>query len=114
MRALSEINLADRDRHSILESVSVLKGNFPVVKVILFGSKAKGTSDEESDIDLLVLTKRHLGWVDRKALTDALFEVELKYDVVISALVVSVDEWENGYWRVLPIKDEIESHGVAA
>jgi predicted nucleotidyltransferase len=30
--------------------------------VVLFGSKARGAGDEDSDIDLLVLTKWKLDW----------------------------------------------------
>ena len=79
---------------------------------MLYGSKARGTDDAESDIDLLVLTSRKLDWRERDAITDALFEVELAHDVVLSTLVLPASEWEHGRVAVLPIHDAIESSGV--
>ena len=43
----------------------------PGARVILFGSKARGTDDAESDIDLLVLTSRELTWREREAVVGA-------------------------------------------
>ncbi len=47
-------------------------------------------------------------------ITDALFDVELEFQVVISTLVVCEEDWERGPYQVLPIRDEIERYGVAA
>ena len=79
---------------------------------MLFGSKARGTDDPESDIDLLVLTSRELDRCERNALIDALFDIELENDVVISPIVLPLTEWEGGICRVLPIRDEIDRDGV--
>lgn len=114
MKSLNDIQLSNKDRQGIINAVNLLKRQFPVEQVILFGSKARGTDDPESDIDLLVLTKRKLDWQEREKLINDLFDIELAHDVVISTLVVPKNEWEQGYWTVLPIKDEIERDGVAA
>jgi len=114
LRKITEIKLSQKDRQGIEASVKLLKQQFPVEEVILFGSKARGTDDPESDIDLLVLTSYPLSWQECDKLTDALFNIELEYDVVISTLPISKDEWEKGHWTVFPIKDEIEKDGVAA
>jgi len=90
----------------------VLRSRFPVDRVVLYGSKARGTDDEESDIDLLVLTSRELGWKERDSITDALFDIELAHGVVISSLVLPTAEWERGRFAVLPIREEIEDCGV--
>jgi predicted nucleotidyltransferase len=79
---------------------------------MLYGSKARGTDDAESDIDLLVLTTRKLHWRERDAITDTLFEVELAHGVVLSTLVLPAREWELGRVAVLPIREEIDSSGV--
>jgi len=44
----------------------VLKAQFPVEEVVLYGSSARGTDEEDSDIDLLVLTTRPVGWQDQE------------------------------------------------
>ncbi|MHB8763553.1 MAG: nucleotidyltransferase domain-containing protein [Deferrisomatales bacterium] len=114
MKTLSDISLHPKDRQAIAAAVSLLKAQFPVQSVTLFGSKATGQDDAESDIDLLVLTTRTLSWRERDAVTDALFDVELAHDVVISTLVLPTEEWEGGPYQVLPIRAEIERQGVAA
>lgn len=114
MRTIRSIPLKDKDRKAVEEVAALLRREFPVTDVILYGSKAKGTDDMESDIDLLALTSRELDWNERNAITDALFAVQLAHDVVISTLVVPVEEWRQGRISVLPIHDEIEEFGAAA
>ena len=90
----------------------ILRQRFPVVSLQLFGSKSRGTDDPESDMDLLVLCSRALSWRERDALTDALFDVELEYDVVISTLVTTTADWDEGVFSVLPIHEEIARDGI--
>lgn len=113
-KKLTDIKLSKKDRQGIEAAVKLLKEQFPVEEVILFGSKARGTDDPESDIDLLILTSYSLSWQERDQLVSALFKIELEHDVVISTLIVPNNEWKYGYWTVLPIRDEIDRDGVAA
>ena len=114
MKMVSDINLKGRDRKAIDVAVHLLRKGCPVIRVVLYGSKAKGTDHEESDIDLLVLTSRDFSWQERDTITDALSDVELAHGVVISTLVVPVHEWSAGRYAVLPIHDNVERFGVAA
>ena len=114
MKTLAELELSTKDRGAVEAAADLLRSRFPVDQVVLFGSKARGTDDAESDIDLLVVTSRPLSWQERHSLIDALFDVELNHDVVISTLVVFQDDWENGPWRVVPIRKNIERDGAAA
>lgn len=50
---------------------------FDVEQLILFGSIVRGDFDEESDIDLLVLTKREYSRSERHEITDLVFEINL-------------------------------------
>ncbi len=111
-RSIQQIRLADKDRRAIEAATRLLRDRFPVQEVVLFGSKARGSDDPESDIDLLVLTSRDLDWRERNAITDALFDVQIAHDVVISTLIVPLAEWEKGVCAVLPIHDEVERDGV--
>lgn len=114
MQTLDRIELKANDRQAIEAAIRLLKQRYPVDGVILYGSKATGMDDAESDIDLLVLTSRQLDWRERKAMTEALYDIQLRYSVVISTLVVSSREWSEGRYSILPIHDEIERYGVAA
>jgi len=114
MRTLEEIHLSAADRGAIEDAAALVRQRFPVAEIVLYGSKARGTDDPESDIDLLLLTSRSLSWRERRAVTEELFDVELKHDVVLSTIIVSREEWFHGPYTVLPIRREIERDGVAA
>lgn len=80
---------------------------------MLFGSIVRGEADNESDIDLLVLTSRKLDRTSRHEITDLVFEINLKYNTNFSTLVVDSDTWDTGLLSVLPIRDEVISEGLA-
>lgn len=114
MKSLDHIVLKPADRLAIQAAARSVRAQFPVAELILFGSKAEGRDDPESDIDLLVLTTRGLSWQERGALMDSLYSIQLEYEVVISPLVVPIKEWQEGLYSVLPLHDEIGRHGIAA
>ncbi len=114
MRTLDEINLSGKDRRAIESASAILRQRFPVERVVLFGSKARGDDDLESDIDLLVLTSRPVSGSQKREMTDALFDLQLELEVVISKLIVPLEEWEHGLYQALPIRWEVEREGVAA
>jgi len=113
MRTLKDISLEEKDRQAVERAAAILRERFPVEQVVLFGSKARGDADSESDIDLLVLTSRPMSHAEKDSITDAIFDVQLELDVTISTLIVSTEEWEHGLCQVLPIKYEVDRDGVA-
>jgi predicted nucleotidyltransferase len=114
MKTMDQLGLSPDDEAAIKAARLVLLAQFPVERLILFGSKARGTDDVESDIDLLVLTSRELTWQEREAIVGALYDIQLRYDVLLSPLVVPTTEWETGLYSVLPLHREIEREGIAA
>ena len=114
MRTLAEVQLNPTDRVAIEEAAPLLRARFRVEQVVLFGSKARGEDDPESDLDLLVLTTRELSRRERHEIVDALFPLQLRHDVVLSPLIVAAHEWREGLFSVHPIRQEVEEQGVAA
>jgi uncharacterized protein len=112
LRNLDDLILGTREKDAIKEATRILKERFLVQDVILFGSKARGDNNPDSDIDLLLLTTQPLHWKERHAIVDALFEVEMKYQVVISIVANTVHNWQEGICTVLPIHDEINREGI--
>ena len=114
MKTIADISLKKSDQQAIEDVVRLLRRRFPIDRVILYGSKATGTDTPESDVDLLLLTKESVSWQQRDAITEALFDIELAHDVVISTLVVPNSDWVAGRYSILPIHDEIERYAVVA
>jgi len=84
MRTLDQISLSEKDRQAVKAASAILRQRFPVARVVLFGSKARGDDAPGSDIDLLVLTRRRLKWQERDEITDALFDLQLQMDVLLA------------------------------
>ncbi|MBQ9594920.1 MAG: nucleotidyltransferase domain-containing protein [Synergistaceae bacterium] len=59
------------------------------VKIILYGSVARGNNTWDSDVDIAVLTTRHYDCKARNELWNSLWEYDLKYDTLFS--IVPID-----------------------
>ena len=112
MKTLENISLHQDERKAIETAVEELKNKFPVDKLVLFGSKARGDSDQHSDIDLLIITPHTLHWKEEKTISDVLFEIGLQYDVIFSLLFVTKMEWEGGTFVQFPIYQDIMREGA--
>ncbi|MHC4425184.1 MAG: nucleotidyltransferase domain-containing protein [Planctomycetota bacterium] len=111
MRRVETLKLAQNERYSILAAAQSLKSDLPVMRVILFGSKARGASEPDSDIDLLVLTRCPVNSNLRAAISDRLADINLRNDVSLTSVVVSEQEWSNGLIRHMLIHREVERDG---
>lgn len=114
MKRLDQIKLKDDERRAIEEAAALLRLRLPTEQVILFGSKTRGEDDQESDIDLLVLTSRPLTRDEQKLVIDLLYPLQLQYGVMFSTLEIPTAEWLHGIYQILPLRAEIERDGVAA
>lgn len=77
------------------------------VRVVLFGSRARGDSDEHSDVDLLVVTRGH-SRAEEQAVIDAAAALSLESELRL-APVVRDEHWLSSDW---PIVREIAREGV--
>jgi predicted nucleotidyltransferase len=105
--------LPSNQHQALNELRGILSDEFAVQALVLYGSVARGEADEESDLDLLVVTDQPLTRVARhQKITDMVFEINLRYSTNISTLVVDRNSWEVGVVSVLPLKDEILKDGI--
>src|SRR5688572_20399263 len=76
-------------------------------RVVLFGSRARGESDEDSDVDLLVVTTGHSADEER-AIVDAATTLSLESGLILSPLVRE----ERWLTTDIPVVREIAREGV--
>jgi predicted nucleotidyltransferase len=112
IKHLEHIHLTPSQGQGLTELLRRLYDQFHVVSVILYGSVARGEADEESDIDLLVLTAKPLSRLARHDITDVVFDVNLCYGTNFSTLVLDQHAWETGAVAVLPLKEAILQDGI--
>ena len=73
-----------------------IASRYEVEAAILYGSRARGTHDEESDADVAVLLRGEQDfWAVKLDMVDIAVKVLLETDILVSALPVWLDEWEN-------------------
>ena len=62
-----------------------------VEQIILYGSVARGTNTEESDVDVAILMNSAMDKGLEELLSDFIVEMNLKYDKVFSVIDIEYD-----------------------
>jgi predicted nucleotidyltransferase len=112
IKQLEHIHLTPCQDEALTELLRRLYDQFHAVGAILYGSVARGEADEESDIDLLILTAESLARSARHDITDVVFDVNLRYGTNFSTLVLDQHTWETGAVAILPVKEAILQDGI--
>ena|SRR5258708_3416627 len=89
--------------NNILSSIkSQVQAVVPGAKVLLFGSRVYGVPTEESDWDILILTKDKHPKSTKRLIQDKLFPISMEFSTFINLLLVREDEWETnaGYYSL--------------
>ena len=78
--------------------------------VVLYGSRARGDFDEDSDIDVLVLLEGPVDFgSELRVVVDALYDLQLEISIAIEALPVDVESFESRRW---PLFRQASEEGV--
>ena len=78
--------------------------------IILYGSVARGTAGEESDVDIALIIERENEEMYDKLL-DIVVAFELEYNIVIATVLIETALFEK--WRnVLPFYKKITNEGI--
>ncbi|MEW6102723.1 MAG: nucleotidyltransferase domain-containing protein [bacterium] len=86
-----------------------LKDN--VVFIGLFGSRARGDFNKESDIDILIVVKEKSLLV-RDRIFDIMFEIDPWYELMFSPRIMSLKEYEINKGMGSPFIDWVEREGI--
>ncbi|MDH4268549.1 MAG: nucleotidyltransferase domain-containing protein [Deltaproteobacteria bacterium] len=81
------------------------------IRLVLYGSRARGDYVNESDIDIAVIV-RNLNRELKNQILDKIADVELKYLTPLSTLVLSEDDFTSLKNRERRIAMDIEKEGI--
>ena len=106
-------HLAPDEQRALTEFVSWLQDTWGdrITHVWLFGSKARGDSDAESDVDLLVVG-RDADDVLREAVAEMAYELSLKHGVLLCEHVLSGWRFAQMRARQEPLYRNISRDGI--
>jgi len=113
MKASSLAHLTPNELAAVTEYVADIRDRFPdrILSVILFGSKARGDGDAESDVDLLVLVDAE-DREFRSELWRIASDVSLEHNLVISVRVFAQTRWAETRRLRLPFYRAIVADGI--
>ncbi|KRE35671.1 nucleotidyltransferase family protein [Paenibacillus sp. Soil522] len=104
--------LSNNEKQAIILLKERLEQNFKLVKLIMFGSKARGDHNEHSDVDLMVLVEDPKTTEIREKLSELQFDVIMEQDAPLMSTIENYKNWLEEKDISLPFKDNIESEGV--
>jgi len=113
MKNINDILLASNQYQALNELKQKLFAEFAIESLSLYGSVARGEADEESDLDLLIVTMQPLARTARHKITDMVFDINLRYGTNFSTFVVDRESWATGVFSILPFREEVLKESIS-
>ena len=89
--------------------LNALRGD--VLRIVLYGSVARGTQTKDSDIDIALFVSKRLDHETEERLSDFIVDMNLKYDKVFS--VIDIDDAVYRKWRsITPFYQNVDKEGI--
>ncbi len=102
--------LKENEERAINSLKEVLSKEFGLIDLRLFGSKARGDSDFESDIDVMIEVAETNPDIESR-IDDIVFKINLREDAFICPIIFSKKEIEEGPLAESPIYKIIQKEG---
>jgi predicted nucleotidyltransferase len=105
--------LSTNERQAVKDFLTRLRKRHPdrVYQTILFGSKARGDSHTESDIDILLVADSD-DWRFRHAISDIASDVSLEHGVLIGPRVIGQAHWEEMAQDRFSLHENVAREGI--
>lgn len=110
--ALSD-HLTTRERAAVQAFLQRLLHSYHqiVQRTVLFGSKARGDSEPDSDIDILIIVKEE-SWPLRDAISAIAARVSLEYGVLIGPRVIGWQRWHRMQRERFSLYENVDREGI--
>ena len=91
---------------------TLLQNRLQVYKLILFGSRARGDADPQSDLDVVVVLNDSIDAPAREYVSECAWEAGFEHGIVMVPMVYTQSEWEHGPERQSLFVQAVEAEGV--
>lgn len=111
MKTLEEVpHISPDDKELLSEITRIIHGFLPTATVLLYGSVARGSPDEQSDYDILVLTDEPLTRTKEDLIDDALYDLQLSKGVLLFASFYTKNVWDAN--PAMPFHQEVDRDAI--
>ena len=84
----------------------------PTATVILYGSRARGDAQPDSDWDFMVVHDAAWDRESESRINSALLDIEIDTGAVIVALDRTRSEWDSSIYQVMPFHNNVVREGM--
>ena len=101
----ADVELLNRCKNAIRRVV-------PDADVILYGSRARGDTNEYSDYDILIIVDGSVDMALEERILDKIYPLELETCQVLTFIVYSRRDWNSPLYQVMPLHKNVDRDGV--
>jgi predicted nucleotidyltransferase len=84
----------------------------PGAQIILYGSRARGDAQPDSDWDLLILLDGVVDLARERAIWHRLYPLELDLEEVLCPVVLSRQDWGSALYQAMPFHQNVDQDGL--
>lgn len=103
--------LSTNENKALTDFRKALVRDFGAIDVRLFGSRARGEGDKESDLDVFIVLPI-INWELEKKIYGLSFDISLDYGVLISPILYSQVDIENPSIQISPLYKTVQREGL--
>ena len=107
-----DLKLKNNEIQAINELRKRVLSLYPDAEIILFGSKARGNYNKDSDIDILILLNTEVNSKLEEKIIGDIYDIELKYGLLFGPLIKNINDWNNDYKGNPFLKENILREGM--
>jgi predicted nucleotidyltransferase len=100
------------ETNAVTRFKSLLNRRLRRYSLTLFGSRAQGQASPESDLDILVITEEPEDYELLTFIYDCAFEAGIEEGLLLNAVAISRDRWENSPQRSSLLAEAIRREGI--
>jgi predicted nucleotidyltransferase len=104
--------ISETERQVLERCKAVVKVIDPGAELILYGSRARGDAQSDSDYDLLVVTEKNDTFSYERVIRDALYDIELETGAVLTVFGINKFKLEQPLYKFMPLYQNILREGV--